>query len=178
MEVFSSNAAGWRPPLHVCVRRRVHQNEVPVLHDSEEGFFSLPLFFPFVPSAVKHTAAGNKHHVINHQTKRGAPSARNGMGLAGRNEKSYQLLTHLLALLAWQRGLQSPGLTKHSRAGSSLSEKLHREEDEHKASVFSSFFFFENPFKVATCVYLAAPPCHCYTSTLDPNGSFPTLQAL
>lgn len=99
--------------------------------------------------------------------KEGAASGRNGMGLAGRNEKSYQLLTHLLALLVWQRGLQSAGLTKHSSAESSLSEKLHREEDEHKASVFSSFPFFggENPFKVATCVYLAASPCHSHTST-------------
>lgn len=45
-------------------------------------------------------------------------------------------------LLFGSAGLQSPGLTKHSSVESSLSEKLHHEEDEHKASVFSSFLFF------------------------------------
>lgn len=27
------------------------------------------------------------------------------------------------------------------------------------------FFFLEKPFKAATCVYLAASPCHSHTST-------------
>lgn len=146
---------------------------------TQRSFLSSPfLFFPFVPSGVKHTAPGNKHPVINHQTKKtGAASGRNGMGLAGRNEKSYQPLTHLLALLVWQRQLQSPELTKHSSTESSLSEKLHQEEDEHKASVFSSFFFFKIRLK-RRLVFIWQLLLVTLTRALDPNGSFPTLQAL
>lgn len=139
-----------------------------IREESLSSMFPKSFFFFFLLCRVEWNIWPRETSItlLTIKQKEGAVSGRNGMGLAGRNEKSYQLLTHLLPPLVWQRGLQSPRLTKHSSMESSLSEKLHHGEDEHKASVFSSFFFFlENPFKAASCVYSAASPCHSHTRT-------------